>query len=868
MSFYCKNCGTELNVDGQKIAVCDFCGMEQTLPTANDEQLIELFAKANEQRRENHFDIAKKQYESIIAQYPDENEAYWCKLLCEYGIEYVEDDLTEKKLPTCHRTNRESIFDNKDYKLIIARASVEEKAIYKAEAKEIDRIQKEILAKAEKEEPFDIFICYKETDEKGARTRDSQIATKIYSNLTGKGYKVFFARVTLKELAGSKYEPVIYSALTSAKVMLIVTTSKEHVNAPWVRNEWSRYVEFMQSDFTKSIVPCISVMDAYDLPKELSEFQALVTTDMDFLENLTRQIDSKFGKNAVIQKEDTVLTAHSEENQIHIGNNIQTLLKRIKIFLINSEWEKADEYAEKVLDIDPECGEAYLGKLLVEQKVSSKEQLKDCANPFDNSKNYQMIMMFASDSLKQEIKGYVDYIKERNENARKQGIYERATSLMLSAKTESDYKEAGKVFESIKGYKDAQALATECYDKAEEVRKNAVYDKAKKTANENTIESYEKAIAIYKSIIDWKDSSEQIEYCNKRIEEIKEKAEENRKIFIYNQAKAGAKGEDISSYEKSIQLYKSIIEWRDSKEQIEYCEKRIEEINKKKEERRKREEQERIERERIKKRNKKIAVIVSSALACVVVFIIVLFSAIIPSAKYTQANELYNAGKYEEAASVYESLNGWGDSATKAKECKYTQANELYNAGKYEEAASMYESLNGWGDSATKEKEIWGQHFQDIVKVSQVGDIVKLGAYEQDNSTPNGKEIIEWRVLSKEDNRVLLISKYALDCKRYNETLKDITWETCSLRKWLNNDFINSAFGDAEKAIIPTVTVSADKHPSDSTNHGNATQDKVFLLSITEANKYFSSSTARQCKPTAYAKKNGAYVNSDNGNCW
>ena len=118
-------------------------------------------------------------------------------------------------------------------------------------------------------------------------------------------------------------------------------------------------------------------------------------------------------------------------------------------------------------------------------------------------------------------------------------------------------------------------------------------------------------------------------------------------------------------------------------------------------------------------------------------------------------------------------------------------------------------------------------------------------------------------VLGKEDNRILIISKYALDCRPYNTSYTDVTWETCTLRKWLNNNFINSAFTADEKAMIPTVTVSADKNPNYSTNPGNATQDQVFLLSITEANKYFS-----QCKATEYAVAGGAYVNSDNGNCW
>ena len=122
-------------------------------------------------------------------------------------------------------------------------------------------------------------------------------------------------------------------------------------------------------------------------------------------------------------------------------------------------------------------------------------------------------------------------------------------------------------------------------------------------------------------------------------------------------------------------------------------------------------------------------------------------------------------------------------------------------------------------------------------------------------------------VLDKQGNKVLVVSKYALDWKQYNTSQTEVTWETCTLRKWLNSDFIDAAFSADERAMIPAVTVSADKNPEYSTNPGNATQDQIFLLSITEANKYFSSDDARECKPTDYAVANGAWE-SDSGNCW
>ena len=121
------------------------------------------------------------------------------------------------------------------------------------------------------------------------------------------------------------------------------------------------------------------------------------------------------------------------------------------------------------------------------------------------------------------------------------------------------------------------------------------------------------------------------------------------------------------------------------------------------------------------------------------------------------------------------------------------------------------------------------------------------------------------------DDKALLISKYALDCQPYDRRFlanENITWETCELRKWLNNDFIRLAFSPGEKEIIPVMTVAADRNLRYRSPYlGKETKDQVFLLSSAEASKYFSSDSTRQCKATAYAVANGA--ESTNGNsCW
>lgn len=153
---------------------------------------------------------------------------------------------------------------------------------------------------------------------------------------------------------------------------------------------------------------------------------------------------------------------------------------------------------------------------------------------------------------------------------------------------------------------------------------------------------------------------------------------------------------------------------------------------------------------------------------------------------------------------------------------------------------------------------------QKQLQNAEVRDYVTFGSYEQDNKTSNGAEPVEWRVLEIKDGRALLISKYALDFKPYHTSFTDITWEDCSLRKWLNNDFINTAFTEEEKAMIPTVTVSADTEADWATDPGNDTQDKVFLLSVKEAKQYFSiNQVDRQCEPTEYAEAMGAYSGND-----
>ncbi len=200
----------------------------------------------------------------------------------------------------------------------------------------------------------------------------------------------------------------------------------------------------------------------------------------------------------------------------------------------------------------------------------------------------------------------------------------------------------------------------------------------------------------------------------------------------------------------------------------------------------------------------------------------------------------------------------------------YQEAMNLFFEGKYEEAKAEFEALGNYERSADFAAmcENLLQEDKGISKAEnlKVGDYIEFGSYEQDDDLSNGKEPIEWLVLDKQNDKVLLISRYALDCQKYNASYKTVTWETCSLREWLNNSFMKKAFDSVEQSKILTTTVSADKNPTFNSDPGKATQDKVFLLSITEAKQYFTSFKELKCIGTAYSNGRGAMVNST-GNC-
>lgn len=958
MIIKCKMCGGDIDfIPGATYGTCEYCGSTSTIPQAEDEDKLNRYNRANHFRRQCEFDKAVAAYEKILEQDDTDAEAHWGAVISRFGIEYVEDPATHQRIPTCHRVQVASILTDEDYLAAVENAPDEEsRRIYQEEAARIAEIQKGILAISANEKPYDVFICYKETDENGQRTRDSQWAQDVYYGLTEQGLKVFFSRITLEDKLGQQYEPYIFAALNSAKVMVVIGSKPEYFNAVWVKNEWSRYLSLMKHDHKRLLIPCYRGMDPYDLPEELSMLQSQDMSKIGFMQDLLRGIHKVMQQPTSAPQGVRVETAAAETN----APGVTSLLKRAALFLEDGDTVSAREYYDRVLDIDPECAEAYMGKVCAETGCRKESDLGALNYCVDMRGDWQKAVRFASAGQKQTYEGYMvsvrarveehchelaidcacavavgrgsrakmddalkayrancltkgsestDYSAEENASWHLAGYQSiRNTLAQMAAAgdprdvTEGMLKVAAAMFGQIKG---EEERAQQCLALAEQARQKAIYENASRRRAKIGMPDLTDAADLeacakqFGQIPGYKDAKQRAEQCLQDAE--------NAREIVYNDAVEAMQKAGRSSYKWREAIQKLAREglngYRDVEELRKQAEQRYEEC-------RNAEEKERQAKER-RKETLTIAAVVVVMIACAIAWCIP--NVIVPMINYHQAVVLRENGKYDEAIAVFTELNDYSDAKVQITETEYQQAMALRENGQYDDAIAVFKALGNYSDAMTQITETKYQQannlnaaarydeayaiyvtltgYKDVDKLLAeddnmmaaatarnakftVGNYVTFGTYPQ---TKAGKDAtpIEWLVLARDGDKALLISRYGLDAQPYNKNYTSVTWETCTLRTWLNSTFYNKAFSSAEQAAILTTNVDNSKSQCYSgwnTSGGNNTQDKVFLLSYAEANKYFdvenwqnngaTDNVKSRVAPTVYAIAQGAVKNS------
>lgn len=792
----CKMCGGDLTpAEDSTVCECEFCGTLQTIPTADNEKKINLFARANRLRFNNEFDKAAGVYETIISDFLEEAEAYWGLVLCKYGIEYVDDPVTGKKIPTCHRSSFESIFDDNNYELVMEYADAVSKRVYRDEAKKIEDLRKGIIEVSSNEQPYDIFICYKETDENGNRTLDSVIAQDIYNALTEKGYRVFFSRISLEDKLGTEYEPYIFAALHSAKVMLAVGTKYEYYDAVWVKNEWSRYLKLIAAGEKRVLIPVYKNLDAYDMPKEFARLQAQDMGKVGAMQDLLRGIDKILGKENK-KKEEIRIT---DNGLSALNAQTQALLKRGNMALEDHDYTRANDFYEQVLNNDAECGAAYWGKVLCTFKVNKPAELaqKAFAKIKDNEQGTRITMPFDAVTLAREADP-----QHLFDEFTDQELDELLADLLPEKITYEDnlayYQKASQIYTTAENF--GKLLDNRDYERA--CRYKDVYVEKE---IERSIEELGNLIAL--AITTEKTNAEA---AKKKLDE---QAERFKKEIADSLAKvteeiSGMKAEEEAAYQKELKRWESeydlaVKNWEQSK--TDYEESCIAAENKKTE----------LEG-KIRQLEK----------------------------EKENLTGLFTGRKRKELDNNIAVLKKTIDEIRIPE----NPGDKPVRKPKPEKRAAMVQQ----GASLSS---------KELVCIT-ISPVYKFGSYQYDSQ----KKPIRWKILERKQDRALLITEEAIDVKRYNENFEDTTWEKCTLRKWLNNEFYNTAFTELEKKQILSTNVTAEKNPDYDTSPGRDTQDKIFLLSISEVRKYFKSDNERKTKATPYAKQKGCSV-KDSGIC-
>ena len=648
----CKMCGGDMEISADKtFGTCEYCGSTMTLPKVSDEQRAAAFNRGNHFRRAGEFDKALGVYERIVAEDDTDAEAHWCCALCRFGIDYVEDPATYEWLPTCHRASFDSFLEDVDYLAALEHSDGITRRQYQKDAAKIAEVQRGILATSQSTEPYDVFISYKELGANGERTRDSVLAQDIYYQLSEQGRRVFFSRVSLEDIPGTQYEPYIFAALNSAKVMIVVGTSAENLNAVWVKNEWSRYLAMMRKDKTKLLIPCYRDMDPYDLPEPLAVLMSFDMGKIGFIQDLTRGVNKVLDA-GVQKKEEPVRETVVVKSEG--GANTEALLKRGYMALDDRSWSDAKSYFDRVLDMDAECGAAYLGLFLSDKQCSTADEyaaertkalpppqtevLEACPEQSERIKRViqeNVIPDYLDDgeirplfSFDRSYESRVRWLRSLREKEQELLAGDRALSRAKKFVSVEASEQIKRMEDKVKSFFDAAIADAEAEDKANITRISEEY---------NT----------------WLDKAESEA---KRLHDEATERRENDYIEACKKADAASTEEECREAEKILeQISKS--GYKDVAAKAEYCkEKRSELVEKRKEEERE------LAEKKAKARKRRFIIGTSVAAAIIAVFLLST-KLIIPSIHYNKAESLLTEGDKVHAAVTFGAASGYSDAS-------------------------------------------------------------------------------------------------------------------------------------------------------------------------------------------------------------
>ena len=352
MDFLCKMCGGTISPeDNSGVCECEHCGSRQTYPLGYIGEYAEIYGKACELRLKTDYEGAEKLYSQLIQEVPGEPEGYWGMILCRCGAVYEDDTVSGMKLSRCSRSFGSDITSDENFINAIKNASPAQSSIYRREAAALEMLRREKIEQEGTGERYDVFICCPLTDENGGVSPESAVASEIYHQLAEEGFRIFYAPETLGDMTERETDPYVNAAIGCADVMLAVGKGAESFSAPRFMSEWGRCAAAARRESGKLLIVCVKDTDPEDLPEELESFTVKDVTKLGFLSEVIRSINSA-GENG--------------ERKHSARNTPEKLIRRMNIFLADEDFDAAEEYSGLILDADPRCWQAHLGRFLAQ----------------------------------------------------------------------------------------------------------------------------------------------------------------------------------------------------------------------------------------------------------------------------------------------------------------------------------------------------------------------------------------------------------------------------------------------------------------------------------------------------------------------
>lgn len=537
------------------------------------------------------------------------------------------------------------------------------------------------------------------------------------------------------------------------------------------------------------------------------------------------------------------------------------LVNRIQIAIKTKQFSAADSFCCELQRRDPENVDVYLYKLLVDLKVSKKEHLGKLKESFEDNKNYKLIMDLGDSYIKKEMQNYLAQIEINQQNDDLEAKYKEACKMIPDEKDE-EFDEENETY----------------YDEEDD----DWYDK-----------SYTKAAKAFKALGDYKNSVEKYQFCMSKIQEEKDRqAEKDREYKRQEEIRAQKRREEEKKDKiKTILKFAipivviaiiiiAIVSGVKSKEaQYNVNDFSVSVTNKINDSYDDNSCNYKFAIKIVNNGNKNVksikgymtvrdvsnstllqsdvsltgALSANSSLSWTVSTYLVRTNSnavTLWNSDYQELNIYFRIteisfedGKYKQFSDTKDKLVHSAN--VNYREQKYQSAISLYNQANYTEALAIFQTISNYKSASTYiancntkiEEQKVAQRKNKIIN-AKFGDVVEMGYYEQDDNFDNGEELIEWYVISKQDNKLLLLSKDVLFSYQYDGTYfdGDNIWATSDLRQYLNSTIYGSIFTNEEKTYILQTSVVPTS--AETTAGGTTTTDKLFILSSDELNTY------------------------------